>query len=84
VDGWANACVDKAKAVAQFEKLCEALANVGLQTEVRNGESHSILLFVRVASDEHLFGEVYRSRYASLYLSTSSYDAPVANNIQSP
>ncbi|CAN9138107.1 unnamed protein product [Alternaria alternata] len=53
---------DKAKAIAQFEKLCEALANVGLQTEVRNGESHSILLFVRVASDEHLFGEVYRSR----------------------
>ncbi|KAJ4376447.1 hypothetical protein N0V83_001731 [Neocucurbitaria cava] len=53
---------DKAKAVAQFEKLCEALANVGLQTEVRNGDSHSVLLFVRVASDEHLFGEIYRSR----------------------
>jgi anoctamin-10 len=67
VKWWANGCVDKAKAVAQFEKLCEALANVGLQTEVRNGESHSILLFVRVASDEHLFGEVYRSRYASSY-----------------
>ncbi|KAH5095576.1 hypothetical protein HBI38_030650 [Parastagonospora nodorum] len=53
---------DKAKAIAQFEKLCEALANVGLQTEVRNGDSHSVLLFVRVASDEHLHGEVYRSR----------------------
>lgn len=60
-------CADKAKAIAQFEKLCEALANVGLQTEVRNGESHSILLFVRVASDEHLFGEVYRSRYSRLH-----------------
>jgi anoctamin-10 len=68
LDWWANGCVDKAKAVAQFEKLCEALANVGLQTEVRNGESHSILLFVRVASDEHLFGEVYRSRCAYLLL----------------
>ncbi|KAF1837039.1 DUF590-domain-containing protein [Decorospora gaudefroyi] len=53
---------DKAKAIAQFDKLCEALASVGLQTEVRDGGSHSILLFVRVASDEHLFGEVYRSR----------------------
>jgi|TARA_R110002003_G_scaffold55_2_gene4940 hypothetical protein len=53
---------DKAKAIAQFEKLCEALANVGLQTEVRNGDSHSVLLFVRVASDKHLYGEVYRSR----------------------
>ncbi|KAJ4993051.1 hypothetical protein SVAN01_01403 [Stagonosporopsis vannaccii] len=53
---------DKARAAAQFEKLCHALANVGLQTEARNGDNHSLLLFVRVASDEHLFGEVYRSR----------------------
>ncbi|KAF2852794.1 DUF590-domain-containing protein [Plenodomus tracheiphilus IPT5] len=53
---------DKAKAIAQFEKLCQAISNVGLQTEVRNGDSHSVLLFVRVASDQHLFGEVYRSR----------------------
>ena len=60
----ANDRIDKAKATAKFEKLCEALANVGLQTEVRNGDSHSVLLFVRVASDEHLFGEVYRSRQA--------------------
>jgi hypothetical protein len=36
---------------------------VGLQTEVRSGDNHSILLFTKVASDEHLFGEVYRSRY---------------------
>ncbi|KAF2644760.1 DUF590-domain-containing protein [Massarina eburnea CBS 473.64] len=53
---------DKATALAKFEKLVEALASVGLQTEVRNGESQSVLLFLRVASDEHLFGEVYRSR----------------------
>jgi anoctamin-10 len=58
----ADKVVDKSKAIAQFEKLCEALSNVGLQTEVRNGDSHSVLLFVRVASDEHLHGEVYRSR----------------------
>ncbi|KAF2115723.1 calcium-activated chloride channel-domain-containing protein [Lophiotrema nucula] len=53
---------DKASAIAKFEKLVEALASVGLQTEVRNGENHSVLLFLRVASEEHLFGEVYRSR----------------------
>ncbi|PVI04886.1 DUF590-domain-containing protein [Periconia macrospinosa] len=53
---------DKATAIAKFEKLVEALASVGLQTEVRNGDSHSVLLFLRVASDDHLFGEVYRSR----------------------
>jgi anoctamin-10 len=58
----ADEYIDKAKAIAQFEKLCEALSNVGLQTEVRNGGSQSVLLFVRVASDEHLYGEVYRSR----------------------
>jgi len=53
---------DKTKAIAQLEKLCQAVANVGLQTEVRRGDSHTVLLFVRVASDQHLFGEVYRSR----------------------
>lgn len=58
----ANCVADKTKAAAQFEKLCHALASVGLQTEARNGDNHSVLLFVRVASDEHLFGEVYRSR----------------------
>ena len=56
---------DKTKAIAQLEKLCQAVANVGLQTEVRRGDSHTVLLFVRVASDQHLFGEVYRSRYVA-------------------
>ncbi|KAL5398474.1 hypothetical protein PMIN06_005712 [Paraphaeosphaeria minitans] len=53
---------DRTKTFAQFERLVQALSEVGLQTEVRNGGSQSILLFVRVASDEHLYGEVYRSR----------------------
>jgi hypothetical protein len=52
----------KATAIAKFEQLVQALASVGLATEVRNGEKHSLLLFIRVASEEHLFGEVYRSR----------------------
>ncbi|KAF2761342.1 DUF590-domain-containing protein [Pseudovirgaria hyperparasitica] len=53
---------DKATAAAKFEKLCHSLSSAGLATEVRNGENHSLLLFVKVASEEHLYGEVYRSR----------------------
>jgi hypothetical protein len=64
----AHRVADKPKAIAQFEKLCEALSSVGLQTEVRNGDSHSVLLFTRVASDEHLHGEVYRSRSVVVYI----------------
>ncbi|ORY17824.1 calcium-activated chloride channel-domain-containing protein [Clohesyomyces aquaticus] len=56
------ATTDKSAAVAKFEELVQGLSSVGLDTEVRSGDKHSILLFVRVASDEHLFGEVYRSR----------------------
>jgi anoctamin-10 len=41
----------------------EALATVGLATEVRVGDKHSLLVFVKVGSKEHLYGEVYRSRY---------------------
>ena len=53
---------DQAAAIAAFEKLVQALASVGLDSEVRPGNEPSLLLFTRVASDEHLFGEVYRSR----------------------
>jgi len=53
---------DKALAAARFEKLVQSLASVGLETEARPGGKHSVLLFIRVASEEHLFGEVYRSR----------------------
>ncbi|KAF2085021.1 DUF590-domain-containing protein [Saccharata proteae CBS 121410] len=48
------ATTDKDAAIAKFEKLIQALASVGLATEVRNGENHSVLVFVRVASEEHL------------------------------
>lgn len=47
----------------EFEKLVQALAKVGLATEVRMGDKHSLLVFVKVGSEEHLYGEVYRSRY---------------------
>ncbi|KAK4547670.1 hypothetical protein LTR36_000627 [Oleoguttula mirabilis] len=56
------ATTDKATAEARFEELVHRLASVGLATEVRNGENHSLLVFTRVASEEHMFGEIYRSR----------------------
>ncbi|KAJ9668071.1 hypothetical protein H2201_001877 [Coniosporium apollinis] len=54
--------LDKQTAIVTFEKLIQALSSVGLATEVRNGGNHSVLVFTRVASERHLYGEVYRSR----------------------
>ncbi|KAF2396207.1 DUF590-domain-containing protein [Trichodelitschia bisporula] len=56
------ATTEKKAAIGQFEKLIKALSDVGLATEVRSGEDQSLLVFVKVASQEHLYGEVYRSR----------------------
>ncbi|KAL0265256.1 hypothetical protein SLS55_001221 [Diplodia seriata] len=53
---------DKDTALSKFEQLIAALSSVGLATEVRNGEDSSLLVFCKVASEEHLYGEVYRSR----------------------
>jgi anoctamin-10 len=52
----------KAEAGRKFALLVERLARVGLATEVRNGDNHSLLIFVKVASEEHVNAEVYRSR----------------------
>ena len=57
---------EKSKAIAQFQKLVETLATYGLTTEVRNGEKHSVLIFVKAASEQHLYGEVYRSRFVTM------------------
>jgi anoctamin-10 len=55
-------CKAKTEAAEQFKKLIRVLSNVGLQTEVRNGDESSLLVFVRSA-DEKIFGDVvYRSR----------------------
>ena len=55
---------DKSKAVSSFQNLIRALADVGLETEVRNGEDSTLLVFVK-AADEKVFGDVvYRSRQA--------------------
>ena len=61
-----NLCKAKTEAAEQFKKLIRALTNAGLQTEVRNGDGSSLLVFVR-AADEKIFGDVvYRSRSDSL------------------
>jgi len=52
----------KATAAAEYEKLIQDLARVGLQTEVRNGDSHSLLIFVRVGDASKFSNELYRSR----------------------
>lgn len=49
----------------RFWKLVEKLGSVGLATEVRHGDSHSLLVFVKVVSEQYMFGEVYRSRYVA-------------------
>nr|POF04120.1 uncharacterized protein CFP56_21875 [Quercus suber] len=53
---------DKTKARERLAILIHCLAQIGLSTEVRNGENHSILVFVRADSDEHMFGQIYRER----------------------
>ncbi|KAI9736231.1 MAG: hypothetical protein M1834_001117 [Cirrosporium novae-zelandiae] len=53
---------EKEAAVISFQKLVQSLGEVGLDTEVRNGGNCSVLVFVKVASDERLARLVYRSR----------------------
>lgn len=43
-------------------KLIHALDEVGLATEVRNGDNCTVLVFVKVASEKRLESEVYRAR----------------------
>lgn len=54
---------DKNNAISNFQNLIRALADVGLQTEVRNGEDSSLLVFVKAADEEVFSNVVYRSRY---------------------
>jgi anoctamin-10 len=55
---------DKSKAITGFQNLIRALADVGLETEVRNGEDSTLLIFVK-AADEQIFSDVvYKSRYS--------------------
>jgi hypothetical protein len=67
-----NVMADKTEAISQFEKLIQALASVGLETEVRPGEDHSLLVFVKATSQDHLYGEVYRSRSVMKFFDAQS------------
>ncbi|KAJ2985171.1 hypothetical protein NUW58_g5679 [Xylaria curta] len=53
---------DKAEAEAGFIQLIEALTRVGLASEVRHGNDSSVLVFVKVASNQYLASQIYRER----------------------
>ncbi|KAJ8106337.1 hypothetical protein ONZ43_g7099 [Nemania bipapillata] len=53
---------DKAEAEAGFIQLIEALTKVGLASEVRHGDASSLLVFVKVASNQYLASQIYRER----------------------
>ncbi|KAJ5261016.1 hypothetical protein N7478_011611 [Penicillium angulare] len=53
--------LDQSQAIELLEKLLHTLTEVGLQTEVRQGDESSLLVFVR-ASKKQLKRAVYRSR----------------------
>ncbi|KAG5980474.1 hypothetical protein E4U55_003987 [Claviceps digitariae] len=57
---------ERAEAEAGFVQLIQALTDVGLATEVRtgdhNGETGSLLVFVKIASSDLLAQQVYRGR----------------------
>jgi anoctamin-10 len=72
------------KAEAQFVQLIQALSDVGLITEVRNGDHCAVLIFVKSASEKHLNAEVYRCRVQDwLYgLRTSAPDKHIQKAIE--
>jgi anoctamin-10 len=72
------------KAEAQFVQLIQALNDVGLTTEVRNGDNCAVLIFLKVASEKYLDAEVYRSRVQDwLYgVRTSAPDKQIQKAIE--
>ncbi|KAJ9148907.1 Plasma membrane channel protein [Pleurostoma richardsiae] len=53
---------DTTEAEARFVQLIESLATVGLATEVRRGDKSSLLVFVKIASEDFLKSQIYRYR----------------------
>ncbi|KAI1177446.1 DUF590-domain-containing protein [Nemania sp. FL0916] len=53
---------DKAEAEAGCIQLIEALTKVGLASKVRHGDESSLLVFVKVASNQYLASQIYRER----------------------
>ncbi|KAK5169460.1 uncharacterized protein LTR77_005436 [Saxophila tyrrhenica] len=56
------ATTDKAQAEQRLEEMLERLSGAGLATEVRKGDDHSLLVFIKVGSKEHMQAEIYRNR----------------------
>ncbi|KAG2025190.1 hypothetical protein GB937_002951 [Aspergillus fischeri] len=54
--------IDTPQAIKRFEVLLLELSEVGLQTEVRQGDENSLFVFVRAASKKKLKRAVYQSR----------------------
>ena len=54
---------DGSQAAQQLESLLHKLAEIGLQTEVRQGDESTLLVFARV-TEQSLKRAVYQSRYA--------------------
>lgn len=67
---------NKPTAQQKLELLVHRLASIGLATEVRSGEDHSILVFVRVDSDQHMFGEIYRARLSDFLHGVRTREPP--------
>lgn len=56
--------IERIEAEAGYVQLVEALTNVGFVTEVRPGDKDSLLVFVKLGSDELFSQQVYRARLA--------------------
>jgi len=59
----ANTVTDIQESIANFQNLIRALAEVQLETQVRNGDNLSLLVFVKAGSEQRLSNAVYKSRY---------------------
>lgn len=53
---------DKQGSTVQFKHLIRSLAQVGLTTEVRNGDETSVLVFIKAGDEKIVDDVVYRSR----------------------
>ncbi|RWA10500.1 hypothetical protein EKO27_g4603 [Xylaria grammica] len=74
----------KPEAEAGFVQLIEVLTKVGLASEVRYGDESSLLVFVKVASNEYLASQIYRERLQDWLFSVraSAPDKDIAKSFE--
>ena len=53
---------ERAEAEAGYVELIQALTKIGLATEVRQGDAQTLIIFVKIAAEETLRSQIYRSR----------------------